>query len=476
MVSFLFTDLVNSTEHLQTAGDARRGNGARTPGALYDEALMYLRRGQPADPDRAAAPERIQPVHRAWDDRMDKMGAAATLIGFGKQLMNFLRLSIRDPEKTIRCAAALALIVAGALMAAGCGGKDSAAAARQPVAVTVKAISAEAGSRAGVYTASFEPAEKVAVAFQVGGYVASITQVRGADGHPRDLQGGDWVGSHQMLASLKPGVYQEQANQYASALSGAQAALARAKKDYDRDTELMNQQIIARAAYDATVQRLQTAQAQVNEELAALNQARVNVGYCQLRSPIDGLVLDRKIEVGSLVAPDTVAFEVADIRNMKAVFGVSDLEVSKLKQGQPQSLSCEALPGTVLEGTLSKIAPNADPTTRIYDVEITVPNHSGIIRSGMIASLQLNTAGRAPAIAAALPINAIVRPPHDQQDFAVYVVEDSNGRSIAHLRRVELGDIVGNYILVSSGVKVGDRVILRGATMVSEGDEVKVIP
>ncbi|HXM89501.1 MAG TPA: hypothetical protein VN916_08595, partial [Candidatus Acidoferrum sp.] len=67
-------------------------------------------------------------------------------------------------------------------------------------------------------------------------------------------------------------------------------------------------------------------------------------------------------------------------------------------------------------------------------------------------------------------------PPHDRDDFAVYVVEDRDGKSFARLRKVSLGEIVGNEIAVSKGVSIGDRVIMRGAMMVSEGAEVRVIP
>jgi hypothetical protein len=59
--------------------------------------------------------------------------------------------------------------------------------------------------------------------------------------------------------------------------------------------------------------------------------------------------------------------------------------------------------------------------------------------------------------------------------FAVYVVAEKAGRSFAHLRKVRLGDIVGNEIMVSSGVQLGDQVIVRGATVVTDGTEVQVI-
>jgi RND family efflux transporter MFP subunit len=188
------------------------------------------------------------------------------------------------------------------------------------------------------------------------------------------------------------------------------------------------------------------------------------------------VILSRGIEMGSLAEPGAPAFQVADTTNMKAVFGSSDMQVAQLKQGQTQTLTSEAIPGVQLVGTITRIAPNADLATRIYDVEITVPNKNGKIRPGMIASLQIAGAIAPSATSATLPLNAIVRPPDDQKDYAVYVVQEKSGKTLAQLRRVRLGEIVGNEITVSSGVQMGDRVIVRGATMVSDGAEVRIIP
>ena len=168
---------------------------------------------------------------------------------------------------------------------------------------------------------------------------------------------------------------------------------------------------------------------------------------------MNGVILDRHAEVGSLVEPGTVAFKVADTTEMKAIFGVSDIQVEQLKQGEPQTLAAEAIPGVQLTGTITKIAPNADPTTRIFDVEVAVPNKDGKLRTGMIASLQLVQTEAPRPTEATLPLNAIVRPPHDQKDFAVYMVEEREGRSFARLREVRLGEIVGNDIMVASGVE-----------------------
>src|SRR5208282_4937582 len=96
----------------------------------------------------------------------------------------------------------LALLVGGAMVGAvGCGNDSK---PEQPrIAVTVFAVGRAQESNSNAYTASFQPYREVAVAFQVSGSVDSITQVPGADGRARDLQGGDAVKEHELLAAVK---------------------------------------------------------------------------------------------------------------------------------------------------------------------------------------------------------------------------------------------------------------------------------
>ncbi len=366
-------------------------------------------------------------------------------------------------------------LVGGALLAVtGCGG-DSRPPEQSRIAVTILEVREAQEANSGAYTASFQPYRQTAVSFQVGGYVDFIKQVPGADGRMRDLQGGDSVTQHELLATVKSDTYLAQVSQSESALAGARAVYEKAKRDYERDGQLLSQHIIARETYDLSSEQYQSAQSQVAQAEAALKQAQINLGYCKLSAPMDGVLLARGIEVGSLAEPGGVAFQIADTSAMKAVFGSSDIQVGQFKQGQAQTLTTEAIPGAQLVGTITRIAPNADPTTRVYDVEITVPNKDWKIRPGMIASLKVAGASIATGTEATLPLNAIVRPPDDAKDFAVYVVEEKSGKTLARLRRVRLGDIVGNQIAVSSGVRMGDQVIVRGATMVSDGTEVQVI-
>ncbi|MFZ0658354.1 MAG: efflux RND transporter periplasmic adaptor subunit [Candidatus Binataceae bacterium] len=363
--------------------------------------------------------------------------------------------------------------MAGAL---GCGNHPKPAAA-PPIAVTVRAVREATQTHRGVYTANLQPYRQVGLTFQVNGYVETIKQVAGVGGRTRDIQGGDPVKNGELLATIQTGPYQQQVNQAASVLVNAEATYAKAKADYDRNSALFKEKIIARRDYDSAVQQYKSSDAQVKQSEASLKQAQINLGYCKLMSPMDAVMLSRGIEIGSLVGPSVVAFQIADTTEMKAIFAVSDIEVGQLKQGQVQTLRSEALPGVQLEGQITRIAQSADQNTRTFDVEVTIPNKDGRMRVGMIASLKLANNASAPvATAATVPINAVVRPPEDPSGYAVFVASQEGGKTIARMRKVRLGDIVGNEIAVDSGVAIGDPVIVRGATMVTDGQEIRIIP
>jgi hypothetical protein len=92
----------------------------------------------------------------------------------------------------------------------------------------------------------------------------------------------------------------------------------------------------------------------------------------------------------------------------------------------------------------------------------------------MIAAIEIVSDEAASAIV--LPLNAIVRPPGETSGYAVYVAEGDGELGVARLRRVELGAVTGNLIGIASGLAGGERVILRGATLVVDGMPIRVIP
>jgi hypothetical protein len=124
------------------------------------------------------------------------------------------------------------------------------------------------------------------------------------------------------------------------------------------------------------------------------------------------------------------------------------------------------------------VSPAADPKSRVYSVEVTLPNASNRLKSGMIASIVLGGA-EAPKRVPVVPLSAVVRSPDGGSRFAVFVVDASgNSGDVAkvHTQDVNLGDAYGNLIAVLNGVSPGERVVSSGATTIRNGDQVRVIP
>jgi multidrug efflux system membrane fusion protein len=146
-----------------------------------------------------------------------------------------------------------------------------------------------------------------------------------------------------------------------------------------------------------------------------------------------------------------------------------------MKLGSKLSVETETMPGTEFQGQITSVFPAADPKSRAFNVEVTIPNPKYLLRPGMIVSLRV---GSKEAVQAqpVVPLNAVVKSKTDPNGYAVFVVIEQGGRLITRVRDVKLGETYGNTIAVTDGVKEGDHVITTGVTLVRDGDTVKVIP
>src|SRR5262249_30703330 len=151
-------------------------------------------------------------------------------------------------------------------------------------------------------------------------------------------------------------------------------------------------------------------------------------------------VLERRIEVGTLAAAGTVGFVLGDLSSVKARFGIPDGMIHAVNLGDSIAVTVEAVAAANFAGRVTAVAPAADPQSRVFDVEVTIPNKDGRLRPGMIGTVALE---RSPTAVAnqplTVPLTAIVRSGAGTGQFAVLVVQRQNAIDVARLRRVELG-------------------------------------
>lgn len=359
----------------------------------------------------------------------------------------------------MRASKVLNLFCVAAMTLAACSKHEERVA--QPTPVTVWTVANTASENGLRYSANIKPDVQVDLAFKASGYVEEIFQVTGVDGRRRNVQEGDFIKKGTVLARVR-------ANEYRDRVAEAQAGLTKAKSDFDRTAKLFENQSVSKADYDAAYAGYTSAQARYDQAAQTLRD-------CALQAPMDGYVLRRNIEVGTLAGLGMPGFVLADTRAVKAVFGVPDMIVGQMKMGDYQIVTTEAIPGVEFRGRITRIAPSADPNSRVFEVECTIPNPDNRLKAGMIAALKIAAQASSPS-AMLLPLNAIVRPRNDPKGYAVFVVEELNGKSTARERKINLGDVVGNSIAVSAGLQGGEKVIVRGATLVVDSQEVRIIP
>ncbi|MBX3261311.1 MAG: efflux RND transporter periplasmic adaptor subunit [Labilithrix sp.] len=351
---------------------------------------------------------------------------------------------------------------------------------RQRTAVKVAVVERAASSSSTRYSAHIEPATRVDVAFKGGGYVDTIAKVPGLDRKPRLLQEGDVVRARQELASLRKSDYAQRLDEARSAFEQAKASAEQMERDLERAEQLARGGSIGTAELEVSRTKLASARAQLAGASARVNEASTALADTTLRAPLDGIVLRRSVEVGVLASPGTVAFTIADLSSVKAIFAVPDTALSRVQIGAPEIVTTEAFPGETFAGRISRVSPSADPKSRVFEAEVAIPNESGRLKAGMVAALSLEAPAGPGADGASpplVPLMAIVRAPGKARAFGVFVVEDAGGgESIARLREVKLGEYLGRVIPVSDGLGAGERIVVLGAGLLSDGEQVEIIP
>jgi len=374
-------------------------------------------------------------------------------------------------------AAYLLLALACVLLLAGCGSEPKVP-EKQPQPVRIALVAPQGEQARSRYSATIEPYEQVTLAFKVGGYVREIKRMPGADGLMRNLQEGDAVRAGQVLARIQDTDYVARRNQAKASLAEALAGLEKARLDFDRAQRLYQSQSLTKPDFDAAVASRDAGQARFEAARARLAESDTSLDDTVITAPADGVILKRQIEAGALVSPGSPGFVLAQTKSMKAVFGVPDWLARHATLGMMLPVRVESLTAQEFPGRITALSPIADSSSRLFQVELTVPNPRGILKAGLIATVEVPdadpAAAKTRAAALVVPLAAIIRSASGQ--FAVLVVEGPGERGVVRMRPIEVGDVSGNQVAVPKGVARGERVVVSGASLLTDGAAVQVIP
>ena len=273
-------------------------------------------------------------------------------------------------------------------------------------------------------TGTVEPEEVVDVGAQVAGQINSF----GKDKNGKTIDYGSVVEEGTILAQIDDSLYAADvalANaQLQQAKAGVQrteadlgqlkARLFQAKRDWDRAQKLGPSEALAQSSYDAYKSACEIAQANVAVGEAAIVQAKDavaqaqatlqrcqrNLSYCTIKSPVKGVIIDRRVNIGQTVVSSLNApslFLIAkDLKRMQVWVSVNEADVGSIHPGQAVSFTVDAYPGQVFRGEVGKIRLNATMTQNVvtYTVEVITDNSSGKLLPYLTANAQFELSQR----------------------------------------------------------------------------------
>jgi RND family efflux transporter MFP subunit len=297
---------------------------------------------------------------------------------------------------------------------------------------------------------------------------------------------GDRVMQGQVLLSIDDRDFRERLNQAEQAYEEAVRALESARQNkrladitYERYRRLYEEKALTQQELDQietqkelTRLDLERAEAMVRRAKAGLEEARIMYGYTKVTSPINGVVTEKKVEIGTMVMPGAPLFTVEDTENFRLEVYLDERFSGKVRAGQKVPVYIESR-SQALEGRISEIVPAVDPLTRSFLVKIDLtvtspPKGKGIpeLRSGLYGKARFTTGKKTGLL---VPEAAVVK---KGQLTGLYVV-DQKGYISYRIVRTGASYPEKSSVEVLSGLNPGERIITEGIEKVIEGGVVK---
>jgi len=208
---------------------------------------------------------------------------------------------------------------------------------------------------------------------------------------------GDAVTNGQVVVLLDDTEFKGRLQEAEGQLASAKAALAKAELDLERITELAKTDIESRKALDDARLQVDATRAQIKAAEGTRDVAAAYVGWCTIRSPIDGVVLEKLVDPNELVTPQsfggtrgpsTALVAVADPKDLQVEIDMNEADLAKVSLGQKCRVSPEAYPDKIYEGVVAEIAPEANRAKGTLQIKVQVQNPDRFLTPELSAKVE----------------------------------------------------------------------------------------
>ena len=267
-----------------------------------------------------------------------------------------------------------------------------------------------------------------------------------------NLKAGQKVQTGDVLIRLDDTDLRAKLQQAKAAVASAEAVYRQAAADEKRYAQLVKSRTISQQQYDNAVATLQSAEADLHRAQAAVNEVQATLDWATIRSPIDGTVIDKKVDVGDMVTPGQMLVTLFDPKHMQLVASVRESLTRRLQVGQSIGVQVEGL-NKQCSGTVSEIVPEAQSASRSFQVKVTGPCPAGIY-SGMFGRILIPLQEEQVLV---IPRQAV------QEVGQLELVEVVKNGQVSR-RTIRTGRTLDENVEVLSGLREGEQVVLPAAS------------
>ncbi len=367
----------------------------------------------------------------------------------------------------------ISLTSLSALFLASCGGQsDQNAGAGKPMgpqAFPVVQVTEMNTTLESEYPAMLEGQQNVDIRPKIDGFIERIYIDEGAT-----------VKQGQPLFAINAPQYEQAVRTAQAAISSAEAEVNAAQLQYNKTKPLVDKDIISKFDLENAALTLTARKANLAQAKAALVNAKVNLGYTVVTSPVSGVIGTIPYKVGALVSSNSQLplTTVSNTTKVYAYFSLNEKQLLEIsKEGGNKSLGdkVKGIPAVTLiladgsiyseKGKIESIAGQINVQTGSSNLRATFPNPQGLLRTGSSAAIRI------PKFLS----KAILVPQKSTTDIQgkkfVYLVNDTGGVVINNIEI--MSNTKNNYYVVTSGLKSGDKIILEGFSSLKDGDKIK---
>ncbi len=352
------------------------------------------------------------------------------------------------------------VIIAATAILLACGGddNDSAAEADEGMVIgteNITVVTSGTLQSGPTVSGAIAPEREASVRAQVGG---SILQTL--------VDAGQAVRAGQTIARIEAGGLQDVFLSARAGVTSATNSADIARRELERAEKLLAAGAIAERDMEQARRSSIAANAALADARARLSTAQKQVGNTVVTSPINGVVSERAVSVGDVVQPGAALYSIVDPSSMRLEGSVPAEQLSQVRLGAPVTFTVNGYPGRSFTGRVTRINPTADPATRQVRILISIPNTEGRLVGGLFATGRLASESRTGMVVPATAVDTRATDP------TVFRIKSG----IVERLVVQLGlrDEGSERIEITSGVQVGDTLLLGAAQGITPGTTVTV--